>query len=154
MITNYVNGDLLLTEIPNIAHGVNCQGAMGSGVAKAIYLKYPSVRYLYIDYHNSLTQQGLTDVDFLGDVQVINLLGGKKVFNMFTQRNFGSDGFRYVNYAAVAQCFKTLCDILPKGSKVAIPKIGAGLAGGDWEILSRIINDAVGDSLDITVYCI
>jgi O-acetyl-ADP-ribose deacetylase (regulator of RNase III) len=36
--------------------------------------------------------------------------------------------------------------------EIAIPKIGAGLAGGNWEIISRIIDDATGDDLDVYVY--
>lgn len=37
-------------------------------------------------------------------------------------------------------------------SEIAIPKIGAGLAGGNWEVISRIIDDATGDDLDVYVY--
>lgn len=36
--------------------------------------------------------------------------------------------------------------------EVAIPKIGCGLAGGDWEVVSRIIDEATGDDLDVYVY--
>ncbi len=39
MITKYIKGNLLDHDGP-IAHGVNCQGKMNSGVAKAIRDKY------------------------------------------------------------------------------------------------------------------
>lgn len=35
MITKYIIGDITETELNYIAHGVNCQNVMGSGVAKA-----------------------------------------------------------------------------------------------------------------------
>ena len=37
-------------------------------------------------------------------------------------------------------------------TKIAIPKIGCGLAGGDWNIVEQLINDTVGDDLEIWVY--
>jgi O-acetyl-ADP-ribose deacetylase (regulator of RNase III) len=52
------------------------------------------------------------------------------------------------------ECFKSLVSGLSgeKENIVAIPKIGCGLAGGDWNIVEQLINDTVGDDLEIWVY--
>ena len=42
-----IKGDLLNETTGLIAHGVNCQGVMGKGIALAIKKKYPQV---FIDY--------------------------------------------------------------------------------------------------------
>ena len=38
-----VNGDLLQSNLPLIAHQTNCLGVMGAGIAKAIKNKWNSV---------------------------------------------------------------------------------------------------------------
>lgn len=43
----YIKGDLLETDAPVIVHGCNCQGVMGSGVAKQIKEKYFTVYEIY-----------------------------------------------------------------------------------------------------------
>jgi len=52
-----------------VAHGVNCQGAMGSGVAGAIRRKWPSVFIEYASYHINL----LNPAEALGTVQTVKL---------------------------------------------------------------------------------
>jgi O-acetyl-ADP-ribose deacetylase (regulator of RNase III) len=36
-------------------------------------------------------------------------------------------------------------------SKVGFPKIGAGLGGGDWDTIARIIEDTF-EGYDVTIY--
>lgn len=50
MITNYIVGDIRETELSYIAHGVNCQNKMGSGVAKSLYEKWEDVKIKYHRY--------------------------------------------------------------------------------------------------------
>lgn len=48
---NYLNKDITTVEAPAlILHGVNCQRAMRSGVAKALYSKWPQVREEYMKF--------------------------------------------------------------------------------------------------------
>lgn len=42
-------GDILNADAEFICHQVNCMNAMGAGVAKAIYTKYPEVKVLRRD---------------------------------------------------------------------------------------------------------
>lgn len=145
MITKYIIGDITETELKYIAHGVNCQNKMGSGVAKALYSKFPKVKEVYHEYFKCFD-----------DVQVgewcFAVQDGKEIYNLFTQEYYGYDGKRYVNYAAIVECFKSLKESGKFDGPIAIPKIGCGLAGGDWNIVEQLINDTVGDDLEIWVY--
>ena len=152
MIVMYVKDSILNAKQKYIAHGVNCQNKMGSGVAKVIYKEYPIVKSSYHDFAKSAKQPS----DLLGVNQRI-YLGDEvheSVFNMFTQENYGYDGEKYVSYEAIYNCFRNLTEEMQADSypDIAIPKIGCGLAGGNWDIVSRIINDATGDDLDVYVY--
>lgn len=149
MITKYIKGDILTTELKIICQGVNCQNVMGSGVARVIYERYPKTKTLYHKYAQNF-QLGEQN-KLLGEIQAINHIDDKTIINCFTQLNYGNDGKKYVNYAAIVQCFKSLTENF-EGDKIAIPKIGAGLAGGNWEIIEQIINDATGDDLEVWVY--
>lgn len=144
-IVRYIKGDITETDIKYIAHGVNCMDKMGSGVAKALFTKWPKVKEAY---HLMTTGGDETQLGKMCGVGVER--GDKHVFNLYTQYNYGPGDKRYVNYAAIGEAFKTLANT--GIGHLAIPKIGCGLAGGDWKIVEQIINDAVGDKLNITVY--
>jgi len=148
MITKYIKGDITETELKYIAHGVNCQNVMESGVAKALFTKWPKVKEKYHKYCNEMTE-------LLGSAEQV-WTEKKCIYNLFTQFDYGNsykNGKRYVNYAAIVECFQHVKDDLcGVGNILAIPKIGCGLAGGDWNIVEQLINDTVGDDLEIWVY--
>lgn len=150
MITKYIKGDVTKTELKYIAHGTNCKNAMGSGVAKAIYEVYPEVKERYHGYASQYQSSLYNQKQLLGEIQSVRS-GNKTIYNLFTQLNYGYDGKRYVNYKAIVDCFKSLTESL-EGEIIAIPKIGAGLAGGNWEMIEQLINDTVEDKLEIWVY--
>lgn len=152
MITKYINASILTTELKYIAHGVNCQNKMGSGVAKVLYEAYPDIKIYYHSFNTAINnpERLLGLASYAGSVY-----GGEDrivFFNLYTQFHYGYDGKRYVNYAAAVSCFKSLLEQIPHGSKLAIPKIGCGLAGGNWNFMEQLINDTVGDKLEIWVY--
>lgn len=144
MITKYIVGDITKTELKYIAHGCNCQNKMESGVAKDLYEAFPEVKQ---NYHRYFDRYG-----YLGEVHEAYSDSRLSILNCFTQKYYGYDGKKYVNYAAVVKCFEKLANLIPMGEKLAIPKIGCGLAGGDWNIVEQLINDTVGDDLEIWVY--
>lgn len=126
-----------------IVHGCNCRGVMGSGVALAIKNKWPHVFKSYRIAFESV--QGLK----LGSTQVCHLNDGVTVINAMTQESFGNRGLRYVNYEAVARCFDDV-RVLARHLKVPVnfPLLGAGLGGGNWEIISTIIDQTLGDEIE------
>lgn len=146
----YRKGDLL--EAPEIvlAHGCNAQGVMGSGVAKAIRARYPSAYAAYrAQYENH--NLGLN----LGDVIWVSQSDGKTIANCITQERYGKDGRRYVDYDAVRLCMREInavgfalqqqkrnwWDEVDSFFRFAMPKIGAGLGGGNWDEIAKIVEE-------------
>lgn len=132
----HIKSDLFTTSRPVIAHGCNTRGGFGSGVAGQIARLYPEARNAYLKKHN---HQGwkLGEVQFVEVPVVPELL----IVNMATQDTFGGPGV-HVDYEAVRQCFATVLDFCQAGENnmgLAIPKVGAGLAGGDWNAIQAII---------------
>ena len=141
----YKTGDLLEASEDIIAHGVNCKGVMGSGVAKLIKDRYPKAYFYYWDYHN-------TDGWKPGMVQFVSQWDQKIIANCATQKAYMPRNVCHADYDAIREAMGILRDYAKFNNKsVAIPKIGAGLAGGDWDTIEKIIND-VFDDMDITVY--
>lgn len=110
-----------------IAHGVNCQGVMGSGVAKAIRAKWPDVYRRFLEMPTGPEMLGKCDIMKVGRE-------GTYVANCYTQLFFGSDGKRYADLQAVESalddCF-FFCNLHMLTLKA--PKIGSGLGGLSWE---------------------
>ena len=144
-IVEYVDGDLLESDHRYIAHGVNCQGVMGSGIAKQIKEKYPKVYEKYTMKEPKL-----------GYVQWVECKN-RTIINLFTQEYYGRD-MRFVSYDAIDIAFARLNDqfsalYLNDCHILGIPKIGAGLGGGNWKIIETIINERTSD-IPIVVYSI
>lgn len=135
MLIEYVKGDLLTTDIRHIIHGCNAQGVMGSGVAKAIREKYPNA---YRDYQETYNNKGLD----LGNIVVSVQNDGKVIHNAITQKNYGRDkNTVYASYWAIAEVFSKIESWSIK--EIAMPKLGAGLANGDWNVISAIIENTL-----------
>jgi O-acetyl-ADP-ribose deacetylase (regulator of RNase III) len=128
----YIEGDLLSSREPVIAHGCNAQGVMGSGIAKAIRDEYPTV---YKDYRDVYEEQG--NKLHLGQVITTRTLE-RTILNIISQEYYGRNpNVVYVSYDAIE---KAILRINKMGYvRVAFPKIGAGLANGNWELISHII---------------
>lgn len=130
-----INKDITTVKGPAvIAHGVNCQGVMGSGVAKALYEKWPIVKEDYHDYYNSGDGGGLT---LLGDYFITKVEEDVWVAQCFTQESFGKDTLLYANPAAIRKSLDMVFKEYMSFSEIEmdhyIPKIGCGLGGLDWE---------------------
>lgn len=135
----YIKGDLLLTDCKVIVHGCNAQGVMGSGVALQIRNKYPKA---YDSYRELIAQ--VPEESLLGCTDISEQDDGKTVINAITQLNYGNRKVRYVSYDAIDECFEDIaawCE-LNSITEIAMPKIGAGLGGGNWEIIKTIIEQA------------
>ena len=120
-------------EINILAHGVNAKGAMNSGIAKLIRQAYPEV---YTKYKNLYDEGGIS----LGVCQTVVLSKRKVVANLVTQQSYGRDTKRYVNYGAISMALHRLFFLAQyNGYVVGMPRIGAGLGGGSWLIISELV---------------
>lgn len=133
-------GNLLHVQKGIIVHGCNARGVMGSGVAFDVRQIWPKA---YACYRREYERAGLK----LGDVIFYKPRDHLLIANAITQEDYGRDLSRvYVDYEAVRQCFEKVLVVarwleLP----VHFPLIGCGLANGDWEIISEIIDKTIPD---------
>lgn len=139
MITLKVKGDLIkafkLDKFDGIVHGCNCFCNMGAGIAKTISKEFPIA--LEAD---KATSHG--DNSKLGSYTIAETEHGD-IINAYTQFHYG---FGKVNcdYDAIKNVFTTLNEEY-KGKYLGIPLIGCGLAGGDWSIVEKLINESTPD---------
>lgn len=155
-----IEGNILGIRRGIVCHQVNCQNVMGSGVAKALYTKYPNVKAEYHRYieqtnHNFRASRSMSlhPRYFLGYTQFItsdkNFPSSEFVVaNLFGQEYFGRDKTKvYTDYAALDNA---LAEAVRKRDawfgnledkvEVYVPYgIGCGTANGDWNIVSKII---------------
>jgi O-acetyl-ADP-ribose deacetylase (regulator of RNase III) len=132
-------GNLIQAPEIFIAHGCNAQGVMGSGVAKAIRTAWPIAYSTYLEYYKT---HGLRVGDVIwADVDC------KYIANCITQKKYGYDGSKFVDYDAIRVCMKKVN--LELTTDLALPRIGAGLGGGDWNIISSIIEDEITNAIPV-----
>lgn len=141
MQITYKVGDLLTNVTTgHIVHGCNARGFQGGGFAKFIKAMYPGE---YADYRRVHISEGLV----LGTAYPYCHSSDLVIWNAITQQDFGNDNIRYVSYDAIETCFASINECILALDDVAqeihIPKIGSGLANGNWEIISRIIEETV-----------
>lgn len=142
----YVKGDVLNSDEKFIIHGCNSRGKFRSGFAKAVRELYPNC---YKAYMSEYEKNGL----HLGNIVVyLDPKTNVTIFNAITQDTFGYDGKQYVDYGAIKTAL-IRADDATVGGRLAMPKIGAGLGGGDWNIISDLIEKCVVNN-DPFVYII
>lgn len=145
MSVKYVVGDIVaLAETGKydaVIHGCNCFNTMGSGVAKALRDKWPQVYAV-----DNETTKG--DIRKLGGFTVASA-GCTLVVNAYTQYSYNPrvHPFEYSALSAFFTNFTKYYDDTAQG-KLLMPKIGAGLGGGDWNVIEQIL---INTGLDITV---
>jgi O-acetyl-ADP-ribose deacetylase (regulator of RNase III) len=133
-----------------IIHGCNCQCRMKSGIAREIAERIPEA----VEADN---ETSVGDASKLGGFTFAHALDdfGLPVFtviNAYTQLRYGTDS-RKVDYDAVRAVFRKVANRFGGGYipfRIGYPKIGAGLAGGDWDIISKIIDEEL-EGLDHTL---
>lgn len=153
----YIHGSLLDSDCNYICHQVNCQGRMGSGIAKAIKERWPVVYDEYIQKYQEREDEILrtsssfehissTGETLLGEIQLVRVDVDKTVINMFAQENYGYDGKRYTSYDAFYNCLLSLREMIPATATYAFPrKIGSDRGGANWNVIRTMINEVLGD---------
>ena len=134
-----VDGDLLLLantgSFEVIVHGCNCFCEMNSGVAKSIILHFPEAHQADL-----ATERGSKEK--LGTYSAASVQrNGKQIsiVNAYTQFHWRGAGV-LADYDAIREVFSAIKHDFT-GCKIAYPKIGAGLARGDWDVIAKIIDE-------------
>lgn len=146
-----IAGDLIALALNGhfdvIVHGCNCHNTMGSGIAASIRRAFPEAHLA-----DSKTKAGSrTKLGTFSAAEVERAGRRFTVVNAYTQFDYGRPGVN-VDYDAVARAFADIAHAFPR-SRIGYPMIGAGLGGGDWELISKIINgELLGFDHTLVVY--
>ncbi|NLR58227.1 macro domain-containing protein [Chitinophaga polysaccharea] len=145
MITYINEGDIfLIPGVNNYAHGCNCAGAMGKGIAVTFKEKFPK---MYQEYKQLCRNKQFTP----GDVFMHNY-GGGMVFNLGTQQSWTTKA----TIEAVATSLGKMLWLAKENhvDKIALPKIGAGLGKLDWDDVKQVIDKQAAAYPDIALFVV
>ena len=146
MSLKFLLGDITKSDANYICHQVNCQGAMGSGVAKAIKDKWPVV---YTDYRRFYE----SNKPLLNEIQIVAVSTEQSVINMFAQEYYGYDRNQYTSYDAFWKCLNKIKNTVPKGSKIAFPsKIGCCRGGANWKVILTMISEVLESEYNVEIW--
>lgn len=135
----YINGDATYpigNDKKLIVHIVNDIGKWGSGFVLAVSKRWTEPESNYRMFWKNFT---------LGENQYIQVEKDIMIVNMFAQHGIRSkSNIHPLDYAALAECLVSLNEYANKTNcSIHMPKIGAGLGGGDWRIIEKTIEDII-----------
>jgi O-acetyl-ADP-ribose deacetylase (regulator of RNase III) len=145
---HYVEGDATdpQTRPCILAHICNDAGKWGKGFVLAVGKRYPEARRAYLTGRPHR----------LGTIQLVSTPSGVVVANMITQHGIRWEaGVPPIRYDALAVCLDQVGTYAAHGDLcVHMPRIGAGLAGGEWTRVEQIISQILCERhcLTVTVY--
>jgi O-acetyl-ADP-ribose deacetylase (regulator of RNase III) len=151
---DYLKGDATCPQakgVKLICHICNDSGGWGKGFVLAISRRWEQPERAYREWYN-----GRAENDFgLGAVQFVQVEPYTWVANMVAQRGTkrGSKG-PPIRYEAVAECLEKVAQKATElKASLHMPRIGCGLAGGEWTRIEPLIVEALcRRGLSVTVY--
>jgi len=137
-----IKGDLLELakqgEFDAIIHGCNCVHNMGGGIANQIAKQFPLAEQ--VDRRLSEMRSPKKLGDFTTALITSEEHPPFVIINAYTQ----FEGGKNVDYTAIVNVMEKINKHF-RGKKIGFPAIGAGIAGGNWEIISHIIEVSLKD---------
>ena len=150
----YLKGDATLPQasgVKIIAQVNNDIGKWGKGFVMAVSRRWPQTREQYLRWYNNRAKN-----DFeLGAVQFLQVEKYTWLANMVGQHGIktGSKG-PPIRYEAVEKCLEKVAQkAIQLKASVHMPRIGSGLAGGNFKVIEEIITKTLCDKgVEVYVY--
>lgn len=161
---HYIIGDATLpieTEAENrlIVHCCNTLGAWGAGFVVPLGRRYPKAKDGYkkfIEENKGIISLGeVNEVKVADNIYVENLIGQSFLYKK-------ANGEIPCNYIAIETGFLNIIrkwlsyyEVFhneKQNFSIHMPRIGCGLAGGDWKTIENIIQRTFIDIADVDVY--
>ncbi|MEU7020048.1 Appr-1-p processing protein [Streptomyces sp. NPDC046203] len=151
----YVRGDATAPHgkgVKIVAHVCNDLGGWGKGFVLAVSRRWPEPEAAYRRWHRERNGN-----DFgLGAAQFVQVSPFVWVANLIGQRGMrrGRSGGAPVRYEAIDAALGLLAAKAAElGASVHMPRIGCGLAGGQWARVEPLIEERlVARGIPVTVY--
>lgn len=137
-----------------VAHVVNDRGGWGKGFVLAVSKRWPQAEKDYRDWAEAGRHGRKPPTRFqLGEVLISKGEPSLSVAHLLAQHGYiGPDNPTPLSYEALAQCLRKLAGIAAaQNASIHMPRIGAGLGGGDWPRIRRIIEQELGH-LPVYIY--
>jgi O-acetyl-ADP-ribose deacetylase (regulator of RNase III) len=144
----YTQGDLLHAPDQAITNAVNTVGVMGKGLALQFKQRFPDNFRAYA----AACKAGGVTVGRMFVTQNEELEGPRWIINFPTKQDWRHPS-KLEWVAAGLQDLRRV--LLAEGiASVALPKLGCGLGGLDWNTVRPLIEQALGDleGVDVVVY--
>jgi O-acetyl-ADP-ribose deacetylase (regulator of RNase III) len=150
----YVTGDATRPEgegIKFIVHVCNNIGAWGAGFVLALSKRWKEPEEAY----RAMSEDEME----LGNVRMVGVEDDIAVGNMIAQEGTGyaADGTPPIRYYALALALTSVnhaailhAEYNDEPVSIHMPRIGSGLAGGDWKVIEMIIRECT--TVPVTVY--
>ena len=155
----YKEGNLLLAnDVEVVGHQTNCQNTFGSGIARTIREMYPVA-------YEADCSAARAKVNTLGRFSVgyiptdNNISSISRIYNLYGQNLYGK-GTRQTNYDALYSALEGMAyDLVENDMDLPAPPVGfpnlmgSFRGGGNWDIVSRLIEVAFDDyPNDVIIY--
>jgi O-acetyl-ADP-ribose deacetylase (regulator of RNase III) len=137
----FVSGDLFANRYRAraLAHGCNCQGSMGAGIATSFRDRYPA---MFAEYRRRCKAQ--PRLFNLGDAWLWKADGQPWVFNLGTQEGVWRARASYQAIEAALRAMRQQAD--GEGvTSIAIPRVGAGYGGLSWTKVRDVVEQVFAD---------
>ena len=136
MTITFSSGDLFATpDVEAYAHGVNCGGSMGTGIAVEFKKRYPK---MYKQYNTLCKNGGLQPGDvFVWQGQNVT------VFNLATQKHWKTNATVEAVENSVTKMLKLAANM--SLAEIVLPRIGAGLGGLEWSSVKALLINIAGE---------
>lgn len=145
MVIYIKEGDIFKVDgVTSYAHGCNCAGAMGKGIAVQFKTKYPEMYKTYKQMCKIGNYQP-------GDVYDFDY-GKGHVYNLGTQVSWKTSA--KLEYIQKALTNMLLCAERYNVKAIAMPAIGAGLGGLKWDDVKKEIENASQKHPNIDLYVV
>lgn len=131
----FVHGDMFETPVDIRVNTVNCVGVMGAGVALAFKQRYPE---MFRDYQRDCKDGRV----MAGAMHVWRSLSGDWIINFPTKRDWREPS-RYEDIDSGLDALRRYLDGVGP-VRIALPALGCGHGGLDWQRVSGMIRDKLG----------
>lgn len=151
---NYVKGDATKPIGDGkkiIVHCCNDIGAWGSGFVVALSKRWKAPEQYYRGWKECFPEQRLP----LGVAQLVKVEPDIYVANMIGQRGVrGPANLSPIRYFAIADALDEVFQLAVNNEcSIHGPRLGAGLAGGDWKKIENILENASENyDVPVTIY--
>lgn len=157
MEIKYIKGDatepiVIGDKYSVICHCCNALGAWGKGFVVPLGKKYPIAKEKYLKFIKMTKEENR-----LGSVSFAKVTDNIIVANIIGQYNiYSKDGQIPLDYEALEKGFRNVIEMFQTNNiplTIHMPKIGCGLAGGDWNVVEKIIkNTFINENIEVYVY--